>query len=54
MVDMGNINNNDPNSVKYSKTFLRVNTITVTKNLLNSSDVPDIASIPISSEYYKK
>ena len=46
------VNTNDPDSIKYIIKFLRVNTMLVTKDFLKSSNVPDIGSITISSEYY--
>ena len=46
------VNTNDPDSIKYIIKFLRVNPMLVTKDFLNSSNVPDIGSIPISSEDY--
>ena len=42
MVDLVDINTNDPDSTKYSIEFLRVNTMIVTKKSLKSTNVPDI------------
>ena len=52
MVELVDLNTNDPDIIKYIIKFLRVNQKLVTKDLLNSSNVPDIVSIPISSEDY--
>ena len=52
MVDLVDINTNDPDRSKYSIKLLRGNTIIVTKEFLKSRNVPDIISIPISSEDY--
>ena len=46
------INTNDPNSTIYSIKLLIGNILKVTKDYLKSSNVPDIGSIPISSEDY--
>ena len=50
MVDLVDLNNNDLDSIKYMIRFLRVNTMLVTKEFLNSMNLPDIGSIKISSE----
>ena len=52
MVELVDINTNDPYRIKYSINFLRINTMIVTKAFLKSRNVPDIGSIPISSENY--
>ena len=52
MLYMVDINTNDPDINKYSIKLLIGNTIIITKELLKSSNAPDIVSIPISSEYY--
>ena len=52
MVELVDINNNYPDSIKYSIHFLIGNTIILTEDFLKSSNVPDIGSIPISSEDY--
>ena len=44
------INTNDPDSSKQSINLFRRNKIIVTKEFLKASSVPDIGSIPISSE----
>ena len=55
MVELVDVNKNDPDSIKYIIKFLRVNTIVVTKKFLNSRNVPDIGSIPIFvSGIYKR
>ena len=51
-MDLVDINTNDPDSIKYSINFFIVNTMIVTKEFLKSNNVPDIGSIPISSEDY--
>ena len=45
MLDLVDINTNDPDSTKYIIKFLMVNTMMLTKVLLKSSNVPDIVSI---------
>ena len=52
MVDLVDVNTNDPDTIKYIIKFLRLNTMVITKELLKSMNVPDIGSIPISSEDY--
>ena len=52
MVDLVDINTNNPDIITQSIKLLRVNTMIVTKALLNSKNVPYIGSIPISSEDY--
>ena len=52
MVDMADINTNDPNSIKYRIMFLIGNIIIVTKEFLNSRNMTDLGSIPITSEGY--
>ena len=52
MVELVDINTNDPDSTNYSIKFLRGNTMLVTKDFLKSRNVPDIGYIPISSEDY--
>ena len=52
MVDMVNINSNKPNSTKQSTNILYINTKLVTKDLLKSRSVTDIASIKLSSQDY--
>ena len=42
MVDMADINTNDPDSNRYIIVFLRGNIIIVTKEFLKSGNVPDI------------
>ena len=51
-MDLIDINPNNPDSIKYSITFLRSNKMVVTKESLKSRNVPDIGSITISSEDY--
>ena len=46
---MVNIRTNDPDINKYIIKFFLVNTMIVTKDFLNSRNVPDFGSIPISS-----
>ena len=50
MVELVDINTNDPYIIKYIVKFLRGNTKIVTKEFLKSSNLPYISSIPISSE----
>ena len=52
MVDLIDINTNDPDSIKCRIKFLRVNTMVFTKEFLKSMNVTDIGSIPIYSEDY--
>ena len=51
-MDLVDINTNDPDRIKYMINLLRVNVLLVTKEFLKSRNVPDIGSIPISSEDY--
>ena len=50
MMYLVDVNTNDPYSIKFIIKFLRVNTMLVTKEFLNSMNLPDIGSIKISSE----
>ena len=52
MVDLVDVNKNDPYSIKYIIKLLIVNTMVFTKELLKSRNVSDIGSIPIYSEDY--
>ena len=52
MVELVDINTNDPNIIKYIIKFLIWNTIIVTKEFLKSSNVPDIGYIPIYPKEY--
>ena len=52
MVDLVDIKNNYHDITKYSIKFLRGNTMMITKDLLNSRNVPYIVYTPISSEDY--
>ena len=52
MVDLVDINTNDPDSIKDIIKFLGWNKIIIAKDFLKSSNVTDIGSIPISSEDY--
>ena len=52
MVDIANINRNDLDRIKYIINTLRRNSMVLTNEFLKSSNVPDIGSITISSEYY--
>ena len=52
MVDLVDINTTDTDSTRYIINFSRGNTMVVNKELLKSSNVPDIVSIPISSYDY--
>ena len=52
MVELLDVNKNDPDSINYIIKFLRGNRMVVTKEFLKSSNVPDIGSIIISSEEY--
>ena len=49
MVDMVDVNTNDPYSIKYIIKFLRGNTMVVDKEFLNSRNVLYMGPIPISS-----
>ena len=42
MVEVVDVNTNDPYNIKYIIKFLRLNTVVVTKKFLNSRNVPDI------------
>ena len=53
-MELVDINTNDPDSIKYIIKFLRGNTMVVNKDILQSRNVPNIGSIPISSEDYTK
>ena len=50
MVDLLDINNNDPYIINYSIKFLILKTMVVTKESIKSIDVPYIGLISISSE----
>ena len=50
MVELEDVNTNDPDYIKYSIMSLIENTIVLTQDFLGSRNVPDIVSIPISSE----
>ena len=52
MVYMVAVNTNDTNSIKYIIKFLIGNTMIVTKEIINSRNVPYIGYIQISSEEY--
>ena len=52
MVDLVELNTNDTHSINYIINYLIGNTMVVTKELLNSSNVPYIVSIRISSDDY--
>ena len=52
MVDLVDINTNDPDIIKYRIKFSRRNKIIVTKEFLKSRNVPCIGSITIYSEDY--
>ena len=52
MVDLVDINSNDPGGTKYSIKFFLGNKKVVMKYLIKSSNVPDIALIITYSEYY--
>ena len=47
MVELVDVNINDPDSIKYITKFLIENTMIVTNEFLKSIDMPDIGSIPI-------
>ena len=51
MVELVYVNTNYPERIKYILKFLRGNTMLVTE-ILKSMNVPDIGSIPISSDDY--
>ena len=51
-MDLVDVNTNNSDTIKYIIRFLRGNSIIVTKEFLQSINVPDIGSIPISSEGY--
>ena len=53
-MELVDINTNDPDSIKYIIKFLRGNIMVVNKDILQSRNVPNIGSIPISSEDYTK
>ena len=50
MVELVDVNKNDPDSIKYINKFSRRNKMLVTKELIKSRNMPDIGSIQISSE----
>ena len=52
MVELVDINTNDPDRIKYIIKFLIGNTMIVTKEFFKPRNVIDIGSIPIYSEYY--
>ena len=52
MVEMVDVKTNYSDSIKYSIELFRVNIMVVTKELLKSSNVPYIGSVPIFSEDY--
>ena len=52
MLDLLDIKTNDTDITKYRNEFLRRNKMMVTKDILKSRNVPDVGSIPISSEGY--
>ena len=52
MVEMVDVNTNDPYSIKYIIKFLRGNKMVVNKEFLKSRNVLDIGYIPISPEEY--
>ena len=52
MVELGDVNTNVPDSIKYIIKFLRGNKMVITKEFLKSNNVPAIGSIPISSYDY--
>ena len=51
-MELVNINTNDPEITKFIINFLRRNKKVVTKEFLKSRNIPDIASIKISSQDY--
>ena len=52
LVELVDVNTNNPDSIQYRIMLLRGNARIFTKDFLKSRDVPDIGSIPISSEDY--
>ena len=52
MMELMDVNINYLDNMKYIIKLLGVNTVVVTKEFLKSSNVPDIVSIPISSDDY--
>ena len=52
MVELVDIHTNDNDIIKYRIKFLIGNKIILTEESLKSWNLPDIGSIPISSEYY--
>ena len=52
MVELVEVNTNDPYSIKYINKFLRGNKMVVSQEFLKSSNVPDVVPITISSEDY--
>ena len=52
MVDLVDINNNDPGSTNHIINFLIENTMVVIKEFLKSRNVPDIGSVTIYPEDY--
>ena len=52
MLDLVDVNKNDPYSINYIIKFMRGNKMVSTKEFLNSINVPYIGSIPIYSEDY--
>ena len=52
MVELVDVNKNDPDITNYIIKFLVLNTMLVTKEFLKSRNVPDIGSITLSSEDY--
>ena len=52
MVDMVDVNKNDPDIIKYIIKFLRGNTMVVTNKFLKWKKVPDVGSIKFSSKDY--
>ena len=52
IVELVDVNTNDPDIINDTIKFLILNTMLVTKDFLKSSNVPDIVSIPIPSEDY--
>ena len=52
MVELVEINKNNPDNIKHIIKLLIVNKMVLTKELFKSSNVPDIRSIPIISEEY--
>ena len=54
MVYLVDVNTNDPDSINYTITLLRGNTMLVTQELLKSSNVPDIGSIKFPQRVISK